>query len=132
VFSCGRRVAEAIVADQQQHRRELRESLQKQGVPEHDLDRRVDAEMTDLRFDGDVIVADQRAMYDDPEAIERISPDSEGRYVVMGWNWCWEPVDPYACDRIVGEIPEPGEAQHWRTCVSRPGCRSSSTRPAGR
>jgi hypothetical protein len=105
-------VAEVIVADQQHHRAQLRKSYQALGFTGDDLDRRVDAELTDLRFDREDIVADQRAMYDDPEAIERISPDGDGRYAV-GWGWCWEPVDPYACDRIVGEIPEPGEAQQW-------------------
>jgi hypothetical protein len=35
------------------------------------------------------------------------TPDADGRYVVMGWNWCWEAVDPYACDRIVGDLPDP-------------------------
>jgi hypothetical protein len=113
VFSCTRQVAEAIVADQQRHRAQLRESYQALGFTGDDLDRRVNAEMTDLRFDGDDIVADQRAMYDDPQAIERISPDGEGQYVVMGWNWCWEAVDPYACDHIVGELPEPGDQQQW-------------------
>jgi len=113
VFSCTREVAEAIVADQQEHRRELRESLQRQGVPEPELDQRVNAELTDLRFDGDVIIADQRAQYDDPEAIERISPDREGQYVVMGWNWCWEAVAPHDCDRIVGDLPAPGAQQQF-------------------
>ena len=107
VFSCTRAVAEAIVADQHQQRHQLRETLGTQGVSADELDRRVDAEMADLRFDGDDIIADQRAMADDPDAIERISPDADGRYVVMGWNWCWQPVDPYACDRIVGDLPDP-------------------------
>ena len=111
VFSATREVAEAIVADQQHQRRDLRESYRSQGIPQRDLDRRVNAETTDLRFDGEVIVADQRGMSDDPEAIERISPDSEGRYVVMGRNWCWQAVDPYACDRIVGDLPQPDQVQ---------------------
>jgi hypothetical protein len=113
VFSCTRTVAEAIVADQQQHRTQLRESYRARGLTGEDLDRRVDAEITDLHFDGQDIIADQRVMYEDPEAIERIEPDGEGRYVVMGWNWCWEATDPYACDRIVGELPEPGQEQQW-------------------
>src|SRR5439155_6512665 len=49
---------------------------------------------TGLVFDGDTIVADQRVMYDDPQAIERITPDTDGRYVVMVWNWCWEASPP--------------------------------------
>lgn len=107
VFSCTRPVAEAIVADQHQHRSDHREELRARGVPEPDLDASVEAEFTHLWFDGDVIVADQRAQYDDPEAIDHIGPDAAGRYVVMGWNWCWEPVDPYVCDRIIGDLPGP-------------------------
>ncbi|MEV0005657.1 DUF4314 domain-containing protein [Micromonospora sp. NPDC050980] len=110
VFSCTRAVAEAIVADQQRHRDQYRHRLREQGVPADDLDRRVDAELADLSFDGDVIVADQRALSDDPDAIDRISPDGDGRYVVMGRSWCWEAVDPYACDRIVGDLPDPDQA----------------------
>ncbi|WP_326564433.1 DUF4314 domain-containing protein [Micromonospora peucetia] len=111
VFSCTREVAEAIVADQQRHRDRYRHRLREQGVPADDLDRRVDSELADLSFDGDVIVADQRALSDGPEAIERIPPDGDGRYMVMGRSWCWEAVDPYACDRIVGDLPEPDQAQ---------------------
>ncbi|WP_233513751.1 DUF4314 domain-containing protein [Micromonospora craterilacus] len=113
VFSCTRPVAEAIVADQQRHRDEYRNSLRELGVPADDLDRRVDAELADLSFDGDVIVADQRALSDDPQAIERLAPDGDGRYVVMGRSWRWEAVDPYACDRIVGDLPAPGTQQRF-------------------
>ena len=102
-------MAEAIVADQHQHRRDHRDALRAQGVPDPDLDAHVDAESANLWFDGDVIVADQRAQYDDPEAIDQIRPDAAGRYVVMGWNWCWEPVDPNLCDRVIGDLPEPGD-----------------------
>jgi hypothetical protein len=97
-------------------------------VAEHERDQRVDAEMTDLRFDGDVIIADQRAQYDDPEAIERINPDAEGRDVVMGWNWCWEAIDPYACDRIVGALPDPGREQEFEVLRHTPGLRVPHTR----
>ncbi|MFD6754901.1 DUF4314 domain-containing protein [Micromonospora gifhornensis] len=106
VFSCTREVAEAIVADHQRHRDQYRHRLRDEGVPEDDLDRRVDAALADLSFDGDVIVADQRATSDDPEAIDHITPDGDGRYVVMGRSWCWEAVDPYACDRIFGDLPD--------------------------
>src|SRR5436305_554370 len=92
VFACTREVAQAIVADQQQQREQLRRDLAEQGVPEEDLDRRVDESMATLAFDGDTIVADQRVMSEDPEAIDRIGPRPDGRYVVMGWNWCWEAV----------------------------------------
>jgi hypothetical protein len=109
VFSCTRPVAEAIVADQQRQRDQHRQNLRDEGVPEGDLDRRVDAALANLHFDGDVLVADQRALTYDPEAIERVAPDSDGRYVVMGRSWCWEAVDPYACDRIVGDLPDPDQ-----------------------
>ncbi|MBQ1050825.1 DUF4314 domain-containing protein [Micromonospora sp. C51] len=107
VFACTRDVAEAIVADQQRHRDQYRHRLREQGVPADDLDRQVDTALADLSFDGDVIVADQRALSDDPQAINRITPNGDGRYVVMGRSWCWEAVDPYACDRIVGDLPDP-------------------------
>ncbi|WP_435204959.1 DUF4314 domain-containing protein [Micromonospora sp. bgisy143] len=110
VFSCARAVAEAIVADQQRHRDQYRDSLRDEGVPEDDLDRRVDAALANLSVDGDVIVADQRALSDDPDAIDRIAPDGDGRYVVMGRNWRWEAVDPYACDQIVGDLPDTDQA----------------------
>jgi hypothetical protein len=113
VFSCTRPVAEAIVAEQQRQRRDHRDTLLTQGEPEADVDRQVDEALTNLRFDGEIIVADQRAQSDDPEAIERITPDRDGRYVVMGWNWCWEAVDPYACDRIVGDLPDVDCRQHF-------------------
>ncbi|GIM90115.1 DUF4314 domain-containing protein [Paractinoplanes toevensis] len=123
VFSCTRPVAEAIVADQRHQRDEYQQSLRDQGVPEADLNQQVGQSLADLRFDGDVIVADQRAMYDDPQAIERIEADIDGRYVVMGWNWCWDAVDPYACDRIVGDLPEAGEQQQFEMLRHTPGMR---------
>ncbi|MFI5951884.1 DUF4314 domain-containing protein [Micromonospora chalcea] len=110
VFSCTRDVAEAIVADQQRHRDRYRDRLREQGVPAGDLDRQVDEALADLSFDGDVIVADQRALSGDPDAIDRITADGDGRYVVMGRSWCWEAVDPYACDRIVGDLPDADNA----------------------
>lgn len=107
VFTCTRDVAEAIVADQRAGRDRFRRFLAASGVPEADLDRRVDESMGRLSFDGDVIVADDTRVQDDPEAIERISPNSDGRYVVMGWSWTWTAVHPYDCDRIAGTIPDP-------------------------
>ena len=79
-------------------------------MPEHDLDARVDAERTNLWFDGDVIVADQRAQYDDPEAIDHIGPQAANRYLVMGWNCCWKPVDPNLCDRFIGDLADPDDS----------------------
>lgn len=113
VFAATREVAEAIVADQQQHRLDYRESLRGKGMSEPDLDRAVDEAYAGLSFDGDTIVADQRGVYDDPDAIERITPGPDRRYIVMGWNWCWQAVDPATCDRIVGQIPAPGQEQEY-------------------
>lgn len=110
VFSCTRDVAEAIVADQQRHRDRYRDRLREQGVPAGDLDRQVDEALAGLSFDGDVLVADQRALSGDPDAIDCITADGDGRYVVMGRSWCWEAVDPYVCDRIVGDLPDTDNA----------------------
>jgi hypothetical protein len=107
VFTCTREVAEAIVADQEQQRQRLRDELRGSGVADADVEQRVDAEAAQLFFDGDVLVVDLRILQDDPEAIERTISDSDGRYVVMGGIWRWEAVDPYACDRIIGDIPAP-------------------------
>jgi hypothetical protein len=108
VFRCTREVAEAIVADQQQHREQYRA---------------VDEAYTSLVFDGDAIVADQRVLCDDPQAIERITPDPDGRYVVMGWNWCWEAVDPALCERIVGQLPPVGQHQEFVLLTHTPDMR---------
>jgi hypothetical protein len=131
VFSSTRPVAEAILADQHQHRREHRDALRAQGLPEPDLDAHVDAALTNLWFDGDVIVADQRAQYDDPEAIDHIRPDAAGRYVVMGWNWCWEPVDPTSA--TASSVISPSPTNRSNSC-RRPtpafGCRPTRTAAA--
>jgi hypothetical protein len=121
VFSCTRQVAEAIVADQQRQRELLRREMIGQGMADEDLDTPVDESLANLYWDGDTIVADQRAMYDDPEAFERIEPDSEGRYVVMGRNWCWEAVHPEHCDRIVGDLPTPPSQQEFVLLEHTPG-----------
>ncbi|WP_435124395.1 DUF4314 domain-containing protein [Micromonospora tulbaghiae] len=107
VFTCTREVAEAIVADQQAARDRYRHQLAAEGVTGVRLDRLVDQSMGRLWFDGDVIVADDTRVHDDPDAIERVSPDADGRYVVMGRSWTWLPVHPYDCDRIAGHIPDP-------------------------
>ncbi|OKI45743.1 hypothetical protein A6A27_37895 [Micromonospora sp. CB01531] len=110
VFTCTREVAEAIVADQQTARDRYRQQLAAEGVTGDRLDRMVDQSMGRLCFDGDVIVADETRVHDDPDAIERLAPDAEGRYVVMGRAWTWLPVHPYDCDRIAGHIPDPPSA----------------------
>ncbi len=123
VFTCTRPVAEAIVADQQDQRDQYRQALVDQGVPDDDLDRQVNSSLAILTFDGDTIIADQRGVFDDPQAIERIAPDPDGRYVVMGWNWCWQAVDPADCDRIVGDLPTAGEQQQFVELTHTPGMR---------
>jgi hypothetical protein len=121
VFTCTRPVAEAIVADQQQQRELLRREMIDQGMGDDDLDRPVDESLANLYWDGDTIVADQRGMYDDPEAYERITPDADGRYVVMGRNWCWEAVHPDHCDRIVGDLPAPASQREFVLLDHTPG-----------
>ncbi|MFC0505006.1 hypothetical protein [Micromonospora costi] len=107
VFTCTRQVAEAIVADQNTARDRYRQQLAADDVPGERLDRMVDEALARLWFDGDVIVADETRVHDDPDAMERIQPDAQGRYVVMGRAWTWTAVHPYDCDRIAGRIPDP-------------------------
>ncbi|MCY1141525.1 DUF4314 domain-containing protein [Actinoplanes sp. Pm04-4] len=128
VFSCTRQVAEAIVGDQQHQRRALRASLHAAGVPDAELDKEVNTQLAELRFDGDVLIADQRASADDPDAIARFSPDVDGRYIVMGWNWCWQAVDPERCDRIIGDLPQPGDEQQFLLLRHTPGMQVPHTR----
>jgi hypothetical protein len=113
VFSCTRSVAEAIVAEQQQRRAQEQEVLEAGGMTAQQARAQIDDILADLYFDGDIIVNDQRAMSDDPQAIERTGPDADGQYVVMGWNWCWEAVNPYDCDHLVGEPPAAGSEQEF-------------------
>lgn len=120
VFSCTRQVAEAIVADQQHQRTLHRNRLQRAGMPAAEAHRQVDQTMVSLAFVGDAIVVDQRVMLDDPGAVERITPDHDGRYVVMGGSWQWEAVDPYRCDRIVGDLPAAGDEQQFVALTHTP------------
>ncbi|MEH0985872.1 hypothetical protein [Micromonospora sp. CPCC 205556] len=87
VLTCTRDVAEAIVAEQQAARDRYRRQLVAQGVTGADADRMVDESLARLRFDGKVIVADESAVRDDPDAVARIAPDADGRYAVMGRAW---------------------------------------------
>ncbi|MBM0255857.1 DUF4314 domain-containing protein [Micromonospora sp. 4G55] len=107
VFTCTREVAEAIVADQSDARDRYRQHLAAQGITGERQEWMVDESMARLWFEGDVIVADETRVHDDPDAIERITPDPDGRYVVMGRAWTWIAVHPYDCDRIAGHIPDP-------------------------
>jgi hypothetical protein len=111
VFTCTREVAEAIVADQQATRDRYRQHLAAQGVIGADQDRLVDESVARMRLDGDVIDVDETLLHGDPEAVQRIAPNRDGRYIVMGRAWTWTAVHPYDCDQIAGDIPDPGEHQ---------------------
>ncbi|GLI03711.1 hypothetical protein [Phytohabitans aurantiacus] len=113
VFTCTRTVAEAIVAEQQAQRDRLQADLIDRGRSPDDAAREVDDAMGTMRFNGDTIVVDETAVYGDPSAVTRIEPDRDGRYVVMGGSWCWQAVDPHDCDRIVGDLPAPGQEQQF-------------------
>ncbi|MBQ0905472.1 DUF4314 domain-containing protein [Micromonospora sp. U21] len=109
VFTCTRQVAEAIVADQHAARDRYRQHLADQGVTGSDLDDLVDESRARMCFDGDVIDVDESRVHSDPEAVQRIAPNADGEYIVMGWAWTWIPVHPYDCDRLAGDIPDSGE-----------------------
>ncbi|MDZ5447262.1 hypothetical protein U2F26_31910 [Micromonospora sp. 4G57] len=112
VFTCTRQVAEAIVAEQQAARDRYRQHLAADGITGERQQRMVDESLARLRFDGDVIVADETRVHGDPDAVERITSDPDGRYTVMGRAWTWTAVHPYDCDRIAGDLPDPpGQAQ---------------------
>jgi hypothetical protein len=113
VFSCARTVAEVIVRDQQDRRDTQRRQLQEQGHRGDELAALVDGAIADMVWDGDEIVVDERRACDDEEAVSRIAPDEDGQYVVNGWSWCWEAIDPADCDRIVGDLPHRGEHQQY-------------------
>ncbi|MDP9792606.1 hypothetical protein J2S43_001118 [Catenuloplanes nepalensis] len=122
VFSCTRQVAEAIVADQSRMRDRERAHFAALGRTGDDLRHAVDEACPPMWFDGEDLVVDSSAAYDEP-AIERCSPDPEGRYVVMGWSWCWTAVAPTDCDRIVGELPAAGQHQLYVELVHTSGMR---------
>ncbi|MFG1888096.1 DUF4314 domain-containing protein [Micromonospora sp. NPDC049051] len=107
VFTCTREVAEAIVADQADARDRYRQRLAADHIASERLEQVVDESMARLWFDGDVLVADSSRVHGDPDAIDRITPDPQGRYTVMGRAWTWTAVHPYDCDRIAGHIPGP-------------------------
>ncbi|WP_428962978.1 DUF4314 domain-containing protein [Micromonospora fluostatini] len=107
VFTCTPTVARAIVDDHTRARDTHRQDLAEQGFTGRQLDHLVDEAMARLWFDGDTLVADSTRLHHDPDAIERHQPDHEGRYTPMGRAWTWTAVDPYDCDRIVGDTPDP-------------------------
>lgn len=109
VFSCDRVVAEAIVAEQERLRDETRERLRAEGLRGSDLDAELDLAYAPLRFEGDEIVLDERLVHGEADGVSRICPSPGGRYVIFGWRWEWQTVDPADCDRIVGTPPTAAE-----------------------
>ncbi|MFI9643544.1 hypothetical protein ACIG87_26415 [Micromonospora sp. NPDC051925] len=105
VFSCDRDIAEEIVAEQERLRDETRQRLRAAGLRGPDLDAELDLAYAPMRFDGDDIVLDERGVHGNAEGLSRICPDAEGRYVICGWRWEWQAVDPADCDRVAGTPP---------------------------
>jgi hypothetical protein len=108
VWSCTREVAEAVVADQHQARAAHRAQAAADGPDGPDLDEAVDETLPELSFDGDTIVYRNRLQEE-----TRFDPDEAGEYVICGWMWTWQAVDPADCRRIVGTIPADGDHQRW-------------------
>jgi hypothetical protein len=121
VFACTRQVAEAIVADQQRLRVFWRDELLDLGVRPHACAWAVGRLLPTMSFDGDLLVVDETSVIGGPDTTTRIAPDDDGEYVVMGGAWEWRPVDPHDCDRIVGEVPAPGEQQRFVPLPHAPG-----------
>jgi hypothetical protein len=109
VWSCTRQVAEAVVADQQRMQRDERLAARRAGRSRRQSRDDVNNILAYLYFDGDDIVCDER----EHGEISRISPDPDGRYIINGWAWTWQAVDPAFCDRIVGQIPPYGRQQAY-------------------
>ncbi|MEV6964480.1 hypothetical protein AB0M47_05135 [Hamadaea sp. NPDC051192] len=109
VWSCSREVAEAVVADQQRMQRQERLAARRAGHSRHTSRRQVDELLAYLYFDGDDIVVDERGHHER----SRICPDRDGQYIINGWAWMWQVVDPAVCDTIVGPIPTYGTQQAY-------------------
>jgi hypothetical protein len=109
VFTCARDVAAAIVADHARVRTERHQRLVAAGHTPAAADDLVAADLAHLWWDGDTIVHDERVLTDDPDAIHRYPPDTDGHYTIAGGIWTWEAVPPWHCDRIHGTIPARSE-----------------------
>ncbi len=103
VWECTREVAEAIVTDEEHARRHWRAAYQASGMTEPRLSRTLDADVPEMRWDGDVIVVDRRALGEDEDYL-RIEPNERGMYVVMGGLWTWEEVPRDAADTVHGSV----------------------------
>ncbi|MCW3838504.1 hypothetical protein ONA70_00105 [Micromonospora yasonensis] len=104
VWSCVREVAEAIVTDQEMSRRHNRVLLAHSGLSGDKLERYLDQDVPPMRWEGDVIVVERKAL---GEEDLRIEPDEHGRYVVMGGHWMWEEVPVDAADTVHGVAERP-------------------------
>ena len=51
------------------------------------------ADLAAIYWLGDLVIVDSRTHSQDPDNIEIVTPDPDGRYQV-GFSWIWEPVDP--------------------------------------
>ncbi|XVV10906.1 DUF4314 domain-containing protein [Actinoplanes sp. CA-131856] len=109
VFACDRPVLEQIVAERAADREADRNSV----LSPAEQDRELDPTWGRTYFDGDVLVVDRRIMQGDPEAIERSTARTDGRWSVRSMNLCWDVVDPARCDRIIGDLPAAGQEQAW-------------------
>ena len=104
VFACDRQVAEEIVAGQDRLRAAERDRLAGTGHTGTELTGLLDEAYPPMFFAGDEIVVDEHAVHGEG-ALSRIAPDAHGRYVVNGWHWTWQVIDPAGCDRVAGQLP---------------------------
>ena len=109
VFRCTRDVADAIIADQQRARETERARLAADGLTGDALTAALDESISDMYWDDDVVVTDNRRRWDEPDAYQRSTADEHGHYIINGWDWTWSAVDPADCDRIAGTPPAPGD-----------------------
>jgi hypothetical protein len=129
VFDCTREVAEQIVAELDAARERERQYFWRRGLRRRaDLNRAVNKIFARMWFDGDVLVIDQRGMSRDPQAIERVTADADGRWIVTGRNWTWQAIDPHDCDHIAGDLPRAGDEQAWTPLRHTPGLRTPHDR----
>jgi hypothetical protein len=78
----------------------------------------LDANVPEMRWDGDVIVVDRRAFGEDEKYL-RIEPNERGLYVVMGGIWRWEEV-PVDDEHPVRAFPGAHPAFRERVRPGRP------------
>ncbi|WP_412538686.1 hypothetical protein R8Z50_22875 [Longispora sp. K20-0274] len=110
-FRTTRRVLDDIVADHAAEREALRARFAGNGLCAHKVEAAVDLYRCRLDLHGDVLVWDDQAgTGGDPTSVAHIRPDADGLYDLTVLDWCWMPVHPQACDRVVCDIPPPTTA----------------------